>query len=87
MKTTQISFKIPDFLLTTLNLDRKEFTEQSRIYTAMQLFKEHKLSSGQAATLAGMDKYRFWMELGKLKIPIIDYNPSELEDELKRFSQ
>jgi len=87
MKTTEIFFEIPVDILNSLNQDKKEFTEQSRLYTALQLFKEHKLSSGQAAALAGMNKFQFWMELGKHEIPLIDYDPSELEDELKRFAQ
>ena len=87
MKTAEIHFKIPEDILFSLNQNKDEFTKQSRLFTAIQLFKNHKLSSGQAAALAGMDKFQFWMELGKFKIPIIDYDPSELEDELKRFSQ
>ena len=87
MKTANISYKIPDYLLTTLNLDSKEFSKQSRLFTAMQLFKENKLSSGQAANIAGMDKYTFWMELGKHGIPLINYEPSELIDELKQFNK
>jgi predicted HTH domain antitoxin len=53
----------------------------------MQLFKNHKLSSGQAAELAGIDKFQFWAELNKNGIPLIDYDPSELESELERFNQ
>ena len=87
MKTANISYKIPDYLLTTLNLDREGFSKQSRLFTAIQLFKENKLSSGQAANIAGMDKYTFWMELGKHGIPLINYEPSELIDELKQFNK
>jgi predicted HTH domain antitoxin len=47
----------------SLNQDRDEFTKHSRLYTAMQLFKNHKLSSGQAAELARIDKFQFWAEL------------------------
>ena len=87
MKTAEINFKIPEDILYSLNQNKDEFIRQSRLYTAIQLFKNHKLSSGQAAALAGMDKFQFWMELGKFKIPLIDYPPSELKDELKRFNQ
>ncbi len=87
MKTTEIFFKIPEDILTTLGLNREEFTRQSRLYTALQLFKVHKLSSGQAAELAEMDKFQFWSELRKHNIPLVDYDPSELEEELERFSK
>jgi predicted HTH domain antitoxin len=87
MKTTSISYKIPDYLLTTLSLNSTEFSKQSRLFTALQLFKDNKLSSGQAANIAGMDKYSFWMELGKHGIPLINYEPSDLLDELKHFNK
>ena len=85
MKTAEIHFEIPEDILYSLNQDKEEFTKQSRLLTAIQLFKNHKLSSGQAAIIAGITKFQFWMELGKLKIPLIDYNPKELEEELKSF--
>ena len=87
MKIAEIYFQIPENILSSLNQDKDEFIRQSRLYTAVELFKNHKLSSGQAATLAGMKKFQFWMELGKLEVPLIDYDETELEDELKRFEQ
>ena len=87
MKTAEIYFQIPVNILSSLNQNKDEFTKQSRLYTAIELFKTHKLSSGQAAELAGMGKFQFWMELGKLKIPLIDYDPAELEDEQERFKR
>ncbi len=87
MKTAAIYFEIPEDILISLNQDRDEFTKHSRLYTAMQLFKNHKLSSGQAAELAGIDKFQFWAELNKNGIPLIDYDPSELESELERFNR
>ena len=83
MKTIQISFNIPDYLLTSLNQDREEFTKQSRLFIALQLFKNHKVTSGQAAEIVGMDKYKFISKLDEYGIDFIDYDPSELEDELE----
>lgn len=87
MKTAAIHFEIPEDILYSLNQDKEEFTNQSRLLTAIQLFKDHKLSSGQAALIAGISKFQFWMELGKLKVPLIDYNHQELDEELKRFNR
>ena len=78
MTTTEIYFKIPTNILSSLNQNKDEFAKQSRLYIAIELFKTHKLSSGQAAELAGMGQFHFWMELGKLNIPLIDYDPAEL---------
>ena len=85
MRTTQITFDIPENILQALNQDRDEFTQQTRLFTALQLFKDHKLTFGQAAELAGMKKERFLVELDKHNIDLIDYDPSELEEELERF--
>lgn len=85
MRTTQIAFDIPESILHALNQNRDEFTQQTRLFAALQLFKNHKLTFGQASELAGMNKERFLVELDKYGIDLIDYDTSELEEELERF--
>ncbi|MBI1877832.1 MAG: UPF0175 family protein [Chloroflexi bacterium] len=85
MKATQISFEVSESILQALNQSRDEFISQVRLLAALQLFKNHKLSFGQAAELAGMSKDRFLIELDNYNIDLIDYDPSELEKELERF--
>ena len=58
---------------------------QLRLYTALQLFKKHKLSFGKAAELAGISRDEFLIELDRNKIDFIAYDPSDLEKELERF--
>lgn len=86
MKTTQISFEISESFLDILNESREQFVRQVRLFTALQLFKSHKLSIGKAAELAGMSKDRFLIELDNHAIALIDYDPAELEEELERFA-
>ncbi len=85
MRATQISFEISENILQALNQSRDEFISQIRLLAALQLFKNHKLSFGQAAELAAMSKDRFLIELDNYNIDLIDYDPSELERELERF--
>ena len=85
MKTAEIRFEIPEDILNALNQNRAEFTKQLRLYTALQLFKNHKLSVGKAAELANMSRDEFLIELDKNEIDFIAYDPSELEAELERF--
>jgi predicted HTH domain antitoxin len=85
MKATQISFEIPESILQALNQSQDEFIGQVRLLAALQLFKNHKLSFGQAAELAGLSKDRFLIELDNYSIDLIDYDPAELEQELERF--
>ena len=86
MDTAKIHFEIPLDILYALDQNKEEFEKQSRLYLAIHLFRDSKISSGQAAKLADMEKFQFWMELGKLRIPLIGYSPSELNDELERFN-
>jgi predicted HTH domain antitoxin len=85
MAMARVQLEIPEEILYTLNESTAEFTLQMRLFTALQLFKRHKLSLGKAAKLAGMDKEQFMIELDKNEIPLIDYDPDELEDELERL--
>lgn len=85
MKMTNINFKIPENILNSLNVDKIEFTQQSRLFTALQLFKNHKLSFGKASELANVSKEELLIELEKHNIDYISYDSSELESELGRF--
>ena len=85
MATTQIHFVISESILQSLNQNKEEFTQQTRLFTALELFKNHKLTFGQAVELAGVDDKRFLVELDKHKIDLIDYDSSELEKELESF--
>ena len=82
---TDIRYKIPEEILTFLSQDETEFTKQARLFTALQLFKKHKLSFGKAAELAGVSKDEFLIELDKNNINYISYDPAELKEELERF--
>ena len=83
--TYQIDIQ-PD-ILSVLDKSIEEFVYDMQLFTAMQLFKKHKLSLGKAATLAKMDKYVFMHYLSRNNIPVIDYNADELETELNAFAQ
>jgi predicted HTH domain antitoxin len=85
MRTAEIRFEIPEDILIALNQNIMEFTQQLRLYTALQLYKNHKLSFGKAAELVAISREEFLIELDKNKIDFISYDPSELEAELKRF--
>jgi predicted HTH domain antitoxin len=87
MAMASVRFEIPEEILYTLNENITEFTLQMRLFTALQLFKKHKLSLGKAANLAGMGKDQFMLELDRNDIPFIDYDPDELEQELARFEK
>jgi predicted HTH domain antitoxin len=55
--------------------------EEAKLCLAMKLFEIGRLSSGQAAELAGYSKRTFLELLGKYGIPLVDYPPHELQDD------
>lgn len=87
MGMTKINFEIPEDILYSLNENMTEFIAQMRLFTALQLIKTHKLSLGKAAELAGMNKDLFIIEMDRHEIPLIDYDASELKQELEAFSK
>ncbi len=85
MSVTQISFQISERILQALNQSQDEFVSQMRLLTALELFRNHKLSFGQAAELAEMSLERFLIELDHHAIDLIDYDTVELSQELESF--
>jgi predicted HTH domain antitoxin len=56
-----------------------------KLYLAMMLYKERKISAGQAAKLAGLRLRDFMYELGKHKESFTNITAEELEEELRRI--
>ncbi len=58
------------------------------VYLALaeNLFKSGELSLGKAAKLANMSRVEFGEHVSRLGIPIVDYDPAELDAELDYFS-
>ena len=72
-----------------LNLPKtliEEISENElRLYLAMILYKERKISMGQATKLTGLTLSDFIYELGKHKIGFTNITEEELEEELRRI--
>jgi predicted HTH domain antitoxin len=51
---------------------------------ALKMFELGKLSSGKAAELAGMSRVEFFEMCGLYRVPIINYPPGEIAEELKQ---
>ncbi|OHD11208.1 MAG: hypothetical protein A2086_08365 [Spirochaetes bacterium GWD1_27_9] len=83
MAMTQLKIEIPESIIIALNESENEFLKKMKIYSAMEYFKENKLSLGKAAELAGMKKIDFMMFLGEHNIPVINYSTEDFEKELE----
>ncbi len=58
MKNT-IEIECPPEVLISLHSDAQSFAELMKWQTAIHLFKEHKMSSGTAATWLGVERAKF----------------------------
>ncbi len=56
--------------------------EEAKILLAIKLYETGKVSLGQAARSAGHSKRVFMEILGKHQVPIFDYSPVELRQEI-----
>jgi predicted HTH domain antitoxin len=80
-----LTIPISDALLTAANMDKDELAEDMRREYAIKLFRQSKLTLVQSAELCGSGLYDFMSVLSQAGIPVIDYDPQELEKELSYF--
>lgn len=77
-----ITLHLPDSLRTQLGFESLEAMETDlRLTLAARLFEEGRLSLGRAAELAGMHKADFMDELGRRKIPVMNWDDEEIRHE------
>jgi predicted HTH domain antitoxin len=85
MKTLQIH--MPDDLDLTAGVTAEELETLARITFAVRLFKMGKVTSGQAAEIAGLSRRRFLLELADHGIPAVSWDDEELVAESAAISQ
>lgn len=73
-----MSVVIPDQILTQSGLSSNELL----LKVALLLFKEEKLTLGQASRLAGLHQMEFQRELANAKIPV-HYGKEDLDRDLE----
>ncbi len=81
MKNT-IEIDCPQEVLLSLHSDAKHFAELMKLQTSIYLFKEHKITSGTAASWLGMDRAKFLylaMEAGAV---LLDDNEDDFQREI-----
>lgn len=66
----------------TVELPEGFSADDARLLLATKLFETGKATLGQAAKAAGLSKRDFIDVLGQNKVPIFNYSPDELREEL-----
>ena len=76
---------IPHFedLLLASGRSVEELERDLRLLLAVRLFELKRVSVGQAAEIAGLGKFAFVEELGRLGVPVINFDEDQLEAEFR----
>jgi len=72
MNNTQISLELPDYISE----------DEVKLLLAIKMYELLIITLGQAAKIAGLSKPTFIEILGKYQIPVFNYSPKELREEL-----
>ena len=84
--TVSIETLVPEDVYLTLRANgvyRQNLSEQFKALFAIYAYQNHLLSLGKAALFAGMGRWEFIDFLSENKIPVIDFDEEELEEEFK----
>ena len=73
---------MPNTVELTLDLPPNITRDEAQTLIAVKLYETGRVSIGQAARLAGYSKRAFIEILGRQQIPVFNYSPEELREEL-----
>jgi len=79
----EIKINYPDSFPDAIHLTRTEFEKEAKMAMAVKLFEMHRLSSGMAALLVGMDRVSFLLNLHRYKVPMIDLEEEDLASDME----
>jgi len=79
----QLTIDYPESLPDVLQESRDEFEQEAKLAMALKLFEMKRLSSGQAAALAGLARVDFLLLLHRHGVAMIDIPDDELEADVR----
>jgi predicted HTH domain antitoxin len=77
----------PDEILTSSGKSREELEREMRFKFAAAMYELGEFSLGQAADSLGLSRLTFLDELGRAKIPLINFDDSEIKTELSAIRE
>jgi len=83
MQNVTIKLQFPKDVFLHWGGSKKRIEKDVKKATALELFRDKRLSLGKAAELADMCLSDFIDLTREHKIPLVDYSPEELEEEIK----
>jgi predicted HTH domain antitoxin len=79
----QLTLTIPNEIPQLLKMSEREFAQEAQLLLAVKLFELGKLTSGQAAALAGMPRVAFLTMLKRYNVPAINLEDEEIKYEIE----
>ena len=76
--------EIPDDLEVILKIDKKDIPKAVKLYLAIELYREGKISLGKASEIVGISKEEMMEVLSRKGIPI-SYDIDDLKEDIKRL--
>lgn len=77
-----LTIQIPEALLLQTGASREALERESQFWLALKFFERGQLTSGQAASMCGMNRVDFLFEAGRNGVPVADLDGEELSREL-----
>ena len=78
--TLSVVVEVPSALMGSRS--EAELSADVRTTLAIRLFEERRVSTGRAAQMANMTRIEFIQELGRRKVPVVDWDEAEIQREL-----
>ena len=76
-----LSIEYSESVLATLNLSPDDFEKEAKFALAVKLFELGRLTSGQAAQLAGVSRFSFLLNCSHYGAPSVQWDDEELKAE------
>ena len=82
-----IEIPYPKTMPDALQETPEEFEQEAKLAMAVKLFEMKKLSSGMAASLAGMERTTFLLLLHRYNVAAIDISEEELMEDIGELNR
>lgn len=78
----QLIVDVPNHFLDAMHIAPQDFIAEAKLALAVKLFEMKRLSSGMAASIAGMERVEFLAKLHLFSVSIHDIDDDELLTDL-----